>query len=107
MNVDAAERRKVEERSPKDLAVGDDDDDLGSERPQMGQSLRRAQRRGLKDGQSKPLGRFFYWRRRDLSAAASRAIGLRHDLGDVEASVDQSLEGRDRELWRPKKDEPH
>ena len=99
MKIDPTEFRDWQHARGDDLAVSDDDDEVGRIALQELVDFGRADFFGLMDGQAGGKSDFFYGGGRNLVAAATRAIRLSDDGEEFEVGLrEEVLEGGDGEL---------
>jgi len=103
MHVDAPQRRQREDRRRNDLAVGDRNDDVRPQGPQRVQDRGIVQPGGLQHSEAQRAGDRSDRRRRDLPAAASRAVWLGHHRQHLD-HIEHGPQGRDRKLGRAEED---
>ena len=107
VHVHGGHRRKVQEPARQDLAVGDDDQEIGPERLQERAIFLAPYPLGLVDRQT-PRERAGLDRgRRSLLTSACGPIGLGDDGRDFVGAVGERLERGERELRSPQEDDAH
>ena len=107
MDVDAAARRNVEHGLRQQLAIGNDDDDLGSKLTQTRLLLLFFERIRLKDRDAVREGQLLDRGRGQNLLAALRLIRLRVDRRDLMTGVQKRLKARYGEIRRTHENDPH
>ena len=107
MDVDAAARRNVEHGLRQQLAVGNDDDDLGRQLTQTRLLVLVFERIRLKDRDAVREGKLLDRRRGQDLLAALRLVRLRVDRRDLMSSVQKRLKARHREIRRAHENNAH
>ena len=103
MHVQAAVLRNIQYGLGQNLAVGNDDDDIGLKCRQFGYDLFVPQRIRLQHGNPQFQSLFLYGRKGHLFPSAPLLIGLAVHCSDIEALIVQRLQGRHGKIGRPHK----